>query len=186
MRIVSAVLALVLMAATVLAPATARAEESDLTAQLQAAVAKLNKEQQAALLLLLSGSGAPAASPEASPEQSARAALDAALKQFESAASDSSFSLESFYAYISEDFKHPVVGNKAGARGWLDQMAPMLVSAGKSLITISVDDVEIEMEGDTAIAYPVDIDTPIGSVAAEVSAKREKDGVWRIVGVDGV
>lgn len=177
-------------AAILAAPLATAAQDAELTAKLQAAVAKLSPAQQGALLLLLSDlAGTPeagAAAASADPVKEARAALADALKQFETASASGQFDLQNFLGRLSDDFKHPAVGGKAGAVGWIESLAPMLFRDGKSLLTFNIDDADIELDGDKVVIYPIDIDTPLGSVAAEITARKEADGVWRILAVDGI
>lgn len=165
---------------------TVHAEKADVTTELQAAVAKLSPEQQTALLVLISGMSTPAAKSDAAPAKTAKEALFESLKAFETAGAGKEFNLEPFLANISEDFKHPVVQDKAGVRRWLDAMSAGLFDEGKPLIEFDLSDVEVTEDGKEAQAYPIDIDTPLGSATVEIEAKLEKDGVWRVVAIDGL
>lgn len=165
---------------------TVHAEKADVTTELQAAVAKLSPEQQTALLVLVSGMSTPAAKGEAAPAKTAKEALFESLKAFETAGAGKEFNLEPFLANISEDFKHSVVQDKAGVRRWLDAMSAGLFDEGKPLIEFDLSDVEVTEDGKEAQAYPIDIDTPLGSATIEIDAKLEKDGVWRVTAIDGL
>lgn len=187
MRLFRTMLGLGMVAVLALVAAgTVHAEKTEVTTELQAAVAKLSPEQQTALLVLVSGMSTPAAKGDAAPAKTAKEALFESLKAFETAAAGKEFTLEPFFANISEDFKHPVVQDKAGARRWLDAMSAGLFDEGKPLIEFDLSDVEVTEEGTEAQAYPIDIDTPLGSVTVEIEAKLEKDGVWRVVAIDGL
>jgi len=168
---------------------TAAAEEAGLTEKLQQTVAALSVEQQAALLLVLTEMTAAPAAPAAADAPKAESPKDAlfeSLKAFETASASGTFDPAPFFGRISEDFEHPVVRDKAGAISWIEGMGGSLFDDGKSLVTFSLDDVEVEVEGNEAYAYPVDIDTPIGSVTVEITARLEDDGKWRMVAIDGL
>lgn len=158
----------------------AYAEQDNLTKTLQEMVTELTPAQQEGLMLLLSGMTAPEA------PQSAKEALVETLAQFSKMGEDGEADLAPFYARLSEDFRHWAVGGKAGAVNWFESMKSGLFRDGKPLIEFDLDATEVEEDGDTATAYPVDIFTPLGSVALELVAKREADGVWRVVGIDGL
>jgi hypothetical protein len=164
----------------------ATAEEGGLTEKLQQKVSALSVEQQAALLLVLTEMTAAPAAADAPKAESPKDALFESLKAFETAAAGGNFDMAPFFARISENFEHPVVRDKAGAISWIEGMGGSLFDDGKPLVTFSLDDVEVEVEGDEAYAYPIDIDTPIGSVTVEVTAKLEDDGKWRMVAIDGL
>jgi len=179
-------LAFLVLGAALFTPARAFASEAGSSAPVHEAVSKLTAEQQSALLLLISTFSAPSPAAEASPEESALEALISAVASFESAMEAGTFELEMFFSRFSEDFRHPVVGGKNGATQWIDAMAPMIMRDGRYQITVELDEVEVEMDGDLAMAYPVRVQTPIGSITLEIVAKREDDGVWRVVAVEGL
>ena len=172
----------VLGSAFVLTGGPAQAGENDLSAQLHGLIDKLTPAQQEALLVLLGGSQA---APQSAP-QSARDAAVEVLEQFTRASDAGEADFAPFYARISNDFRHWAVGGKEGAVEWIEGMAPGLFKDGKSLMTFDLDDMEVEEDGDTATAYPIDVNTPLGRVTLEITAQREADGVWRITGIDGL
>ncbi len=172
--------------ALVLSMGAAQSAQTDLTATLHEAVANLTPGQQAALLILLEGFQKAPAEETAVAPQSAKDALFEALREFETASEEGTLKLESFYPRFSEDFSHWGVNGKEGALQWLEMMSDVVIRDGKSQITFDLDDVEIEEDGDKAIAYPIAVDSPIGSAIIEIEAQREADGVWRIVGIDGL
>jgi hypothetical protein len=176
--------------ATLFTHGMAHAEASDVTKKLQDAVQGMTTEQQAALLLLLNALSPASAESDtakaAATPPSAKDALFAALKEFNTPVDGKEFNLEPFLARISENFTHPVVRDKAGVRDWLESMSSSLFDDGKPLIEFSLEDVEVEVDGNEASAYPIDIDTPIGSVTVEIMAELESDGVWRVVAIDGL
>ena len=168
----------VLGAAFLSANGTAQAGENDLSSQLHSLIDQLTPAQQEALLVLLAGS-------QPAP-QSARDAAVEVLEQFMSASKAGEVDLAPFYARISDDFNHWGVGGKEGAVRWFEGMAPGLFKDGKSLIEFDLEDMEVEEDGDTATFYPIDVDTPLGAATLEITAKREADGIWRIVTIDGL
>lgn len=187
MNFLLSIIVITLVAAgTVLIVPNAAAADTGITGKLQTLVTKLNAKQQEALLVLLEAMTAAPEQAGTASNPSAKEALFDALKSFESAGATENFTLEPFLARISEDFKHPVVHDKAGVRSWLDAMSYALFKDGKPLIKFDVSDVEVTEDGKTAEAYPIDIDTPIGSVTVQINARLESDGVWRVVGIEGL
>lgn len=164
----------------------AAAEEEDLAAKLHEAVAALSEAQQRALLLLLTSEPGAAESGEAAQAKTPLEALTRGLNAFEKAAAGEPFEMEDFFAHFSEEFQHPALGNKDGLRSWIRMMSSSLFRDGKPLVTFDISDVEIDIEGDKAYAYPVDVSTPLGGAAIEIVARQEEDGVWRIIAIEGV
>ena len=165
------------------------AASQDVSKEINEAVAKMSAEQQAALLLFLDKVSPAAVATDVAKETtppSAKDALFAALDEFKTLSKGGNFNLAPFMARISENFTHPVVGDKEGVQNWIEGMSSMLFDDDKPLIEFSLEDVEVEVDGTEASAYPIDIDTPIGSVTVEVIAELESDGVWRMVAIDGL
>ena len=86
--------------------------------------------------------------------------------------------IESLQAMVSENFSHYEFGNKAG----------LLAFVRSSLSTGDLDEAEIDLEyakiqidGDTATVYPVDMMAMFGSATVEFKLKKEDDGVWRTI-----
>jgi hypothetical protein len=52
-------------------------------------------------------------------------------------------------------------------------------------IEISIEDAEFEVDGDEVEIYPIDIDSPLGSITIGLYGKNE-NGVWRVTEIDGV
>jgi len=174
---------LIALGAWTVIPGHAHAADTDLTAKLQESITRLTPEQQLGLLQLLSGMS------QATPAlqlHSAEDALHEALGQFGKMGEDGEADLAPFYARISEDFNHWAVGGKSGAVSWFQSMAPSLFRDGKPLIEFNLSRTEVKEDDDSATAYPIDVSTPLGAVSLEITAKREADGVWRIVGIDGL
>lgn len=181
----NAIASIMLAAGTLaFAPNPAHADSPDLTKTLQEMVAQLSPEQQQGLVLLLSGLTADDAAVPA--PQSAKDALIESLTQFNEMGADGGVTLEPFYARISEDFQHWAVGGKSGAVNWLGSMKPMLIHDGKSQIEFNLNSMEVNEDGDTAIARSINVNTPFGSAIVTIHGKREADGVWRIVSIDGL
>lgn len=167
-------------------PNAAHSAETDLTAILHEAVDNLTPGQQAALLVLLEGFRKPCADAAGAAPQSAKDVIVNSLREFEAASEAGKVDIESMTQFISEDFSHWGVNGKEGALEWIAAIAPSLVKDGRSLIKFDLSDMEVEEEGDKAVAYHIDVDTPLGSASLEIEGKREADGVWRIVGIDGL
>lgn len=113
-----------------------------------------------------------------SPEEAVRAtvvALKTALENLD---------IDSLADTFSDDFYHPEAGDKQTARQLLQMGMEMGYADGGE---VSIDDMEIEIDGDEATVYPVDLSSPVGAVAVELEMKNE-NGVWRIttIHVDGL
>lgn len=164
----------------------AHSAQTDLTAILHEAIDNLTPGQQAALLVLLEGFKGTCTEEAGEAPQSAKDAILSRLSEFEAASEAGTIDVEFMLQLISEDFSHWGVNGREGAVEWIEMMAPSMIREGRSIIEIDVSDMEVQEEGDTAIAYPISVNTPVGSALIEIEGKREADGVWRIVGVDGL
>jgi len=86
---------------------------------------------------------------------------------------------------FSDDFYHPEVGSKEDGR----ELLQMAVDAGYADDgEVYVEDMEITIKDDgTAVAYPIDLSGPPGSISVELVLQKEEDG-WFIITVnpDGV
>ncbi len=169
------------LAAGALYPQPVMAEEEGLTCKLQAAVAELTMEQQAALYLLLTelaegGDAAPAVlEPEEAFEQSL-AILQEAIK---------TENLDAVMSLISDDFDFYEVGDKEALRDFLESAIDMgYVEMYADDVEIITEDTEYERDGDEVTVYPVDVEGSFGSVTIEFQAQLEEDGAWRITGLD--
>jgi hypothetical protein len=92
--------------------------------------------------------------------------------------------------YVSEDFEHYQVGDKAALAmylqmgkdmGYIDDF-PQWVKDNDG--KISLDDAEVELKDGEAIVYPIDASSAMGSVSVELVFKKDADGVWRISTAD--
>ena len=125
------------------------------------------------------GAGAPAAAAApASPEQLIEATLADLKKALESQ------DLDLLLATFSEDFEHPEVGGKEEARDLLEMGLEMGYADDGE---VSLEDVEIEIDGDEATVYPVDLSGPPGSISVELELGKRGDK-WLIttLNADGV
>lgn len=178
-------LALVSLIAVSLACSNAFAAEKDVSQTLQERVAKLTPEQQAALLALLdqmaAGKDAKTTAASAMPPE---ATMRQAIRDFDKDVANKDLSLDRAMAVISKDFQHPSVGGKDALRQLAESNWEM-IKAGAPDTKISLDHTKFTVTGDKAEAYPVEISSSIGSVSLTVHGKLE-DGVWRVVGVDGI
>ncbi len=162
-------------------PQAVSAEEAGLTAKLQAQVAALSMEQQAALYLLLTelAEGSDAAPAVLAPKVAFEKAMATFMKAVETE------DLDAVMGLISEDFDFYEVGDKAALRDFLEGAVDMgYVEMYADDIEIITDDAEFEREGDEVTVYPVDVEGAFGSVTIEFVAQLEEDGVWRITGLD--
>ncbi|MBI2431714.1 MAG: hypothetical protein HYV26_02455 [Candidatus Hydrogenedentes bacterium] len=78
----------------------------------------------------------------------------------------------------SEHFTHPELGDKAGVQSYLDE-----AKAAGYLEGIEVDTTraKIEVDGEKAVVYPIDINGSFGSIVYELSFTKEGDA-WMITG----
>lgn len=141
--------------------------------ELSTAIAKLNAEQKAALLVLVKGI-VQANAPQDSPEEGAMKTVKAYVKAAESG------DVEGLVAQISDNFSHHEVGDKAALRGFVER-----VKADGMLedITGNIEDAKTEVEGDVVTVYPVELEGLFGTVTYEFKLKKEGDA-WKIVGFD--
>ena len=89
--------------------------------------------------------------------------------------------LDAIMAMISDDFEFSEVGGKEELRDFLQSAFDMgYIEMYADETEIKTDKTEIEVEGDKATVYPIDVEGSWGSVTVEIEAKREGDA-WRIV-----
>lgn len=180
---------LLLVTLSVTGTPLAQAEGTNLTDELKALVADLSTEQQAALLLLITqlkgGGAAEAGADTAAADKSDKDKIMDTINKVKTALETKNIDL--LLEAFSPDFEHPQVGGKEEARAMLTMG---LQSGYADDGEVSIEDVEIEIDeaAGTATAYPLDLSSPAGSVAAELEFKKEADGSWLIstLFVDGV
>lgn len=138
--------------------------------ELTKAIARLNDEQKAALLVLVKG----IVDTKPAPEVEAMKTVAAYVK----AAEDGD--TEKLLACFSEEFEHYELGDKAGLRAFIEgvEAEGMLED-----ITGNLDDAEAEVDGNTVTVYPVELEGIFGTVTYEFELKAE-GGAWKIVGFD--
>ena len=179
----------VILVAAMATFATAHAQDAELTAKLQAKVAELSGMQQASLLLFLDKLGGAAEAPAAAAAVAAtpESSLKASIKEFKEMVANKSFDITKLFANISEDFSHPAVGDKEGAIAFLQgaKDSGLINDDILAEIEISIEDAEFEVDGDEVEIYPIDIDSPLGSITIGLYGKNE-NGVWRVTEIDGV
>lgn len=123
-------------------------------------------------------SGAVAAAPAAAAGGSDKDGVTATVQNVKKALE--SLDIDLLIAQFAEDFNHPQVGGIAQARPML-QMA--LDSGYADDGEVSLDDMEIEFEDGKAIVYPIDLSSPAGAVAVELTLEKRGDK-WLIVSLD--
>jgi hypothetical protein len=186
-RITLTLLACACACTMIFSAAPAQADDS-ITAKLHAAVDAMSAEQQAALLLLIStlSDGAAPEACEAGAEETAAAGPMEALstmlpKVLEAAKAED---LDAIMNLISKDFHQSDVGGKDDLRPFLENIIDMgYVEMYADEIEIITDDAELELDGDEASIYPIDIESPMGGVTIEILGKLE-DGQWKVTGVE--
>ena len=141
--------------------------------ELSKAIAQLNAEQKAALLVLVKGI-VDAKAPQESPTDGAMKTIKAYVKAAEEG------DIDALIACFSDDFDHYELGDKAGLRAFIEgvEAEGMLED-----ITGNTDDAEAEVDGDTVTVYPVELEGIFGTVTYEFELKME-GGAWKIVGFD--
>ncbi|MCF6286683.1 MAG: hypothetical protein L3K26_16040 [Candidatus Hydrogenedentes bacterium] len=141
--------------------------------ELSKAIAQLNAEQKAALLVLVNGI-VKAKVPAESPAEGAMKTVNAYVKAAETA------DVDGMMACFSENFDHYELGNKAGMRAFLEgaEAEGMLED-----MTGNVEEAEADIDGDTVTIYPVELEGLFGTATCELELKAE-GGVWKIVGFD--
>ncbi len=88
--------------------------------------------------------------------------------------------IEKAMTYYSEKFQHAEWGDKAGAKGFLEQAKAAGYLEGIEVVS---DKVEIKVDGGTGTAYPIDIKGNFGTVTMELKYTGEEAG-WLITGTD--
>lgn len=114
------------------------------------------------------------AAPAASDEDLVKATIDkvkAALEKLD---------LDMLMEMFSEDFNHPEVGGKEEARYMLEMGIDMGYADDGE---VNLDDMEIEIDGDEATAYPIELSSPAGAVSIEIVLGKEADK-WLITGIN--
>lgn len=153
------------------------ADKDDVGPKLHALVDQLTPEQQAALLLLLSDLTAKSGQAEAAAQDPLGIAKEG-MAAFAEAAKKGD--IDAMMANISDDFNHYQLGDKEGLRGFLQNAAAM---GYLDELEISLEDTEVEKDGDLIVLYPVEVEGAFGTAVFEFEAK-QKGGKWVISGLD--
>jgi len=85
--------------------------------------------------------------------------------------------LDKIMAAHSEDFE----GEYGGKAEWREFLAGAVEQGLLDDAEVNLEDAEIEIDGDTATISPVTVITMFGDVTYEYVARKEEDGVWRII-----
>lgn len=129
--------------------------------------------------LTVAQAGAAAAGTTVASASNDEAAIMAVLNKLKQAieGKDINLMMETF----SDEFEHPMVGGKDEAKVMLEMGLEMGYADDGE---VTFDDLEITFNDDgTAMAYPMDLSGPPGSVAVEFTLKKEGNE-WRIVTLD--
>jgi uncharacterized protein GlcG (DUF336 family) len=86
--------------------------------------------------------------------------------------------LESLQAMISESFSHYEFGDKAGLLAFVKSTMAM---GDLDEAEVDLEYAKIQIDGDAATVYPVDMMAMFGSATVEFKLKKEDDGAWRTV-----
>ncbi len=115
-----------------------------------------------------------AAAPAASPEEE----IMAGVKQFTGKLGEGD--IAAAMAAVDPEFSHYEYGDREGLQMFLEQAKEMGYLDG---LEITLGDAEVEMDGDKATVYPVDIEGNFGSATLEFTIEK-KDGTWVLTGLD--
>jgi len=89
--------------------------------------------------------------------------------------------IEKLRSMISDSFSHYEFGDK----DTLIAFTNMTMAQGDlDDAEVDLEYAEIEVDGDTAVAYPVEMVAVFGSATIEFRMKKEADGEWRVVGME--
>ncbi len=85
---------------------------------------------------------------------------------------------------FSDDFYHPEVGGKEEGRYMMEMGIDMGYADDGE---VYIDNMEIEIDGDEAVVYPIELSAPAGAATVEAVLQKE-DGGWKIttLNVDGL
>lgn len=156
-----------------------------------AVAAGLTPSQQARVYLALTPGGgadragrggraaaAPEAAPAAAPEVPLAKQVEAMVNAWVAAAKAQD--IEAMMAPFADKFYNSQLGDKAGARAFLQNAMDMGYLDG---VEVSMEDAEVEIEDGKASMYPIDVDGAFGSITIEFIAE-QVDGAWKLVGMD--
>jgi len=88
--------------------------------------------------------------------------------------------LDAMFEFYSEDFDHYEFGDKAGMRDYIENIKAM---GYLDDVEIVCEEAAIEIDGDTAVIYPIDMEGSFGSAVIEITATKE-DGTWKVTSMD--
>lgn len=109
----------------------------------------------------------------------ADAGIQEVLSQFKAALE--SKNIEQLRPMISEDFSHYEWGNKNNLIAFIQ----LSMSQGDlDNAEVDLDYAEVEVTGDKAIVYPVELVAAFGSATIEMTLQKEEDGGWRMTGME--
>ena len=98
--------------------------------------------------------------------------------------------VDNMLGYVSEDFSHERVPDKASLAGYIEMgkasgrvaEIPQMIEEHDGQIDLEM--AEVVVEGDTASVYPIEASADAGSVTVEMVYKKDPDGVWRILALN--
>lgn len=112
--------------------------------------------------------------PEVAPEEGVKAAIQSWIDGTK--AQD----LDALMSAYSDDFTHYEYGDKAGIRDFMMQARDMGYLEG---VEGSMEDAKVEVSGDKATIYPVELMGAFGAITFEYTLKKEEAG-WKIISFD--
>lgn len=102
--------------------------------------------------------------------------ITATLEQFHAA--ERSGDLAQVLDTFSDDYSNSKGATKSLLRGFFE---PLIDQGLLQTMTISVENTEVTVDGDTATAFPVSYSTAAGTITYTYEFAKEPDGAWRIV-----
>ena len=109
------------------------------------------------------------------PETEVRDALDSFH------AAQKSGDIDALLAKYSEDFTNSQGATKAVIGPFLQTMIAQGLFEG---VTPALENLKITVNGDSAVATPVEYQTPLGKAGWTYEFKKEADGVWRVTSAE--
>lgn len=154
---------------------TAAAKEHSVADALHAKIDNMSAEQQAALLTLLETMrGSEGAASDLSDEEQ----IEALLEEWKEAVLDDD--VDRFMATHSENFAHDGYEYAADSKAELREFIESSRDQGAwEQVELSLEDAEIEIDGDEASVHPIDFANWQGSITIELVLAKEEEG-WLI------
>lgn len=89
--------------------------------------------------------------------------------------------IDALMATYSDDFEHYEYGTKATLELFLGDLIAQGMFSGAS---VSMADMEVQVDGGTATAYPIDLEAAFGGATIEFVLQEQATGEWLITSMD--